>query len=165
MRARPILVLTSALLLIGCGTGDPANDSARADRAAKATVQTATLTGLYEGRSGAEQPNQLCILDQGTGDARFGLVLWGEGDNSCSGDGIAVRQGEMLRLDMAGDEECRIEARIAGTRVTLPASLPEGCAYYCASGARLTAAAFDKVGGTAEDAARARDLVGDPLCG
>ena len=165
MRARPILVLVPALLLAGCGTGDPARDSARADKATKAAVQTATLTGLYEGPSGAEQPNQLCILDQGTGNARFGLVVWGAGDDSCSGDGIAVRQGDVLRLDMAGDEECRIETRIAGTRVTLPASLPEGCSYYCASGARLTGVAFDKVGGTAEDAARARDLVGDPLCG
>ena len=157
--------LISALLVAGCGTGDPANDSARGDEAAKAAVQTATLTGLYEGRSGAEQPNQLCILDQSTGDARFGLVVWGGGERSCSGGGAAVRQGDVLRFDMAGDEECRIEARIEGTRVTLPASLPEGCSYYCAAGARLAGATFDKVGGTAEDAVRARDLVGDPLCG
>ena len=165
MRAQRLLLLVPAFLFASCGTGDPANDSVRADQATRAAVQTATLTGLYEGPSGAEQPNQLCIVDQGAGDARFGLVVWGEGERSCSGDGEAVRQGDVLRLDMAGDEECRIEGRLAGTRVTLPATLPEGCAYYCSAGARLAAATFDKVGGTAQDAARARDLVGDPLCG
>jgi hypothetical protein len=66
---------------------------------------------------------------------------------------------------MTGDEQCVIEARIDGTRVTMPQTLPAGCAYYCGAGARMTGAAFDKTGGTAEDAMRAIDLVGDRLCG
>lgn len=153
--------LIPILLLAGCGSGDPGNDSAAADRATRAAVQTATLTGLYQ--SAAGQPSQLCIVDSGTGEARFGLVTRASGD--CSGAGTALRQGGVLRLAMAGDERCTIEARIHGTQVALPATLPPGCSYYCAPGARMAAAAFDKVGGTAEDAMRARDLAGDPLCG
>jgi hypothetical protein len=65
---------------------------------------------------------------------------------------------------MSGDEPCTIEARIEGTRVAFPPSLPAGCAYYCSRGARFAGAAFDKTGGTAEDARRAQDLIGDPLC-
>ena len=126
-------------------------------------VQTSSLTGLYE--SGPEgRRNQMCVIDRGTGDARFGIVLWGAGNESCSGNGTAVRQGGTLRLTMTGDETCTIDARIDGTRVAFPPALPAGCAYYCSRGARFAGATFDKTGGSAEDAMRAQDLVGDRLC-
>src|SRR3712207_3434212 len=106
------------LPLAGCGTGDEAGNNAAADAPAKA-VQTATLTGLYEGGE-APQRNQMCIVDRASGDARFGIVVWGPEQRSCSGSGRAVRDGNLLRLTMTGDEQCTIEARIDGTRVTLP---------------------------------------------
>jgi hypothetical protein len=65
---------------------------------------------------------------------------------------------------MAGDSPCAIEARIDGGRVIFPASLPRGCAYYCAPGVQAAGVTFAKTGGTREDAVRARDIVGDPLC-
>jgi hypothetical protein len=156
---RSLLLL---LPLAACGTGDEPGNKAAADAPAK-SVQTAQLTGLYEGGT-TPQRNQMCIIDRAGGDAQFGLVVWGPEQRSCSGIGQARREGNVLRLAMTGDETCVIEARIEGTRVTLPAELPQGCAYYCGEGARMTAASFDKIGGTAEDAARAVDLVGDPLC-
>ncbi len=128
-----------------------------------APVQTATLTGLYESGT-PPQRSQMCMVEQG-GSARFGLVSWSAPGESCSGAGTAVRSGNALRLTMQGDEPCTIEARIEGTRVTFPANLPAGCAYYCSRGARLAGASFDKTGGTEADAARAEDLIGDPLCG
>lgn len=151
------------LPLCACGSGgeEPGNNLV-SEPPAKA-VQTARLTGLYEGGA-APQRNQMCIIDRPAGDAQFGLVVWGPQQRSCSGSGQAVRQGNLLRLTMTGDETCVIEARIEGTRVTLPQTLPQGCAYSWGAGARMTGAAFDKVGGTPEDAARAVDLVGDPLC-
>ena len=163
------------LLLAACGaqdsmtnSGAPASTaSAPGDSPATSTpaaaVQTASLTGLYEGGP-AERRNQLCVIDRATGDARFGLVLWGPGSEGCSGAGSAVRRGDALRLTMSGDEPCAIDARIEGTRVSFPAQLPPGCAYYCSRGARIAGAAFDKTGGTAEDAMRAQDLAGDRLC-
>lgn len=149
--------------LAGCGSGDGPGNRA-ADKAPEKAVQTSQLTGLYEGGEGPQR-NQMCILDGAGGNARFGLVVWGPEERSCSGSGQATRQGNVLRLAMTGDEQCVIDARIDGTRVTMPQNLPAGCAYYCGAGARMTGAAFDKTGGTAEDAGRAVDLVGDPLCG
>ncbi|MDQ4086779.1 MAG: hypothetical protein M3177_02000 [Pseudomonadota bacterium] len=156
---RSLLLLP--LLLAGCGTGAVGN---RADEAVATAVQTATLTGLYEG-GGGSQRSQLCIVEHATGDSRFGLVHRGAGDASCSGAGSAVRQDSVLRLTMEGDEPCVVEAAIEGGRVTFPAAAAPGCAYYCGAGANLAGAVFEKVGGTSQDAARARDLVGDPLCG
>jgi len=160
------IIITALLALSSCGGGGTAEQANQAAPApALKAVQTAALTGLYEGGSG-EARNQLCILDRAGSDSRFGLVVWGANLHSCSGTGSAARDGDTLRLSMAGDESCAIEARIDGNgAVTLPDSLPEGCAYYCGAQASLAGADFAKVGGTAQDAARATDLVGDPLCG
>jgi hypothetical protein len=161
------LLLVAFSLCAGCGQGGgaPANESGnRASAApppAPRAVQTATLTGLYESAGAA--PSQLCITEQGRA-ARFGLVTRQNGRPGCSGAGSAARAGAILRLTMDGDSACAIEARIEGGRVTFPASLPRGCAYYCAPGARAAGTAFAKTGGTRADAVRARDLVGDPLC-
>jgi hypothetical protein len=145
------------------GAAAPGETAAPAATPAQA-VQTATLTGLYESVGTAGARSQMCMVDRGTGDTRFAIVLRGPGSETCSGDGSAVRQGAVLRLTMAGDEACAIEARIEGGRVVFPPATAPGCAYYCSRGARFAGASFDKIGGTAEDAMRAEDLVGDRLC-
>jgi hypothetical protein len=159
------LLFPAFALLAGCdregrvaGNG-AANQSVTAP--ARGPVQTATLTGLYE--SAGARPSQLCITEQGRA-ARFGLVTRRNGQAGCSGAGSATRNGATLRLVMDGESACAIEARLDGGRVTFPTTLPRGCAYYCAPGAGAGGAAFAKTGGTREDAARARDIVGDPLC-
>jgi len=124
-------------------------------------VQTATLTGLYE--SAGPGPGQLCITEQG-GTARFGLVTRSSGVAQCSGAGTATLRGTTLRLAMNGESACTIEARMEGRRLTFPAELPRGCAYYCSPGGGLGTPPFEKVGGAREDALRARDLAGGPLC-
>ncbi len=156
MRKTPIL----ALLLAGCGTGQPANDSAPQ---ASPPAQTDTMFGLYEG--GGARRNQLCIVERDDGAARFGLVAWNGAAPGCSGAGTAAyASGTIVALEMDGDEPCMIEARLDGRRLTFPPGLPRGCSYYCAPGARLAGLDFVKTGGTDVDAMRARDLVGDPLC-
>jgi hypothetical protein len=153
--------LVLALLVGGCsGERDGEGPANQASPASGGTLTR--LTGLYEGGQ-ARPPNQLCIVE-GQGEPRFGLVVWGANQHSCSGSGTVSRSGESLRFRMAGDETCSFEARIAGTTVTLPASVPDGCAYYCGARASLTGASFVQSGNSAEDAAKARDLVGDPLC-
>lgn len=173
MRPWPIALL----LLAGCGgADDQAGNNAAApgpaaeapDGGAKGAAPTAIgsgrLTGLYEGGSG-ERRDQLCIVDKGSGDAQFGIIVWGEGLNSCSGAGQVAREGQGLRLRMAGDSQCEIRASIDGAAVVLPAEVPAGCAYYCAaSGARFTGARLTRSGTTDVDALKARDIVGDPLC-
>jgi hypothetical protein len=161
--------LLIALALLGaCGTseeqpGNAAGAEEAAQDAVADAVRTASLTGLYEGGA-AEQTNQLCIIDRGSGNARFGLVVWGENLHSCSGTGGAVREDGVLRLTMAGDETCAIEATIEDGIVTLPDTLPEGCAYYCGARAGLAGATFQRTGTSAQDAMTAVDLVGEPLC-
>jgi hypothetical protein len=151
-------VWMALVLVAGCGAGgDQANNAAD-------PIQTAGLTGLYEsGPPG--RPNQICVIDQGTGSAQFGLVVWGANLHSCSGAGSIVQDGPRLKLAMTGDQSCTIEARIENGAVTLPQDVPEGCAYYCGAQARLGGASFAKKGGTAQDALKAKDLVGEPLCG
>ena len=151
MRHQAALALLIALS--GC-SGSPEN----------ASGDVSDLPGLYESGVGPRR-NQLCLVER-DGATRFGLIAWArQGDNSCTGKGRATRDGERLSLAMQGDESCRIEARIEGGRVTLPTSLPQGCAYYCGPGAQMTGARFERSRGSTEDAARAVDLVGDPLCG
>ena len=156
------LLLFASCLAAGCGQGGaPGSDGSRTSAAApRGPVQTATLTGLYESEGPA--PGQLCITEQGRA-ARFGLVSRRSGPG-CSGAGTATRTGATLRLVMDGDSPCTIQARLAGGRVTFPEGLPGGCAYYCAPGAQAGGLALVKTGGTREDALRARDLVGGPLC-
>jgi hypothetical protein len=154
--------LVLALLLSGC-SGDREGEGAGNQATAPAGTGTLTrLTGLYEGGQ-SRPPNQLCIIEA-EGEARFGLVVWGSNQHSCSGSGTVSRSGETLRFRMAGDETCSFEARISGTSIALPTAVPDGCAYYCGARASLTGASFAQAGTSVEDARKARDLVGDPLC-
>lgn len=158
----------AALLLIialaGCSGGEAGgNGGAPSPVASGGPAQTATLTGLYESGDDPRR-DQLCIVERERGRTSFGLVTWGSGDRNCSGSGLARREGNRLQFQMEGDESCVIEAVIEGRRVTLPATLPPGCAYYCGPSAQLAGARFDKIGGEEADARRAVDLVGDSLC-
>ncbi len=158
------------VLLGAACSGEPASDagagqgnSTTASTSALA-AQSTGLAGLYEGGS-APRRNQLCVTQDGD-TLRFGLVVWGAGQNSCSGIGTATRDRDMLRLAMAGDEACRIDATVgADGAIMLPARTPAGCAYYCGAGASLADVRLERAGGGAEAARRARDLVGEPLCG
>jgi len=123
----------------------------------------ATLTGLYEGGSAA-QPNRMCIVE-GKGDSRrFGLVVWGGNLHSCSGSGTVTREGGKLRLAMAGDSACTMEATISGKTVKLPDAVPSGCSYYCGARATLGGAELTQKGTTKAAALEAKDLIGESLC-
>jgi hypothetical protein len=154
-------MLLLIFLLAGCGIGD-GDDSAGLE--SRQPVQTADLTGLYEAPGEGRLSARMCMISDPSGTASFAIVTETPG-GGCGGAGEAVREAGLLRLTMAGDEECVIEARMEGRQVTFPQSLPQGCAYYCAPGVTLAGADFEKTGGTAEDAMRAADLAGDPLCG
>jgi hypothetical protein len=167
------IVILSLIALTACsadGEGQPGgggNASAAAPAAAPADSpapgRIATLAGLYEGGTG-EQKHQMCIVGGKEGE-RFGLVVWGSNLNSCSGSGSVSRSGDRLRLVMAGDSACTIEASISGNTVKLPAETPSGCAYYCGANASLAGAELKQVGTSQSDAMKANDIVGDPLCG
>ena len=170
--------LIALALVSGCGasdqeSGNVATPSRNAAAAAAerqdggpagdgATAGATSLTGLYEGGSGA-QTNQLCMVEK-AGKAQFGLIVWGANMHSCSGAGSAVRKGDSLTLTMGGDSTCAIEARMAGGKITLPAQVPAGCSYYCGARAQMTNAAFTRSGSSIADAMKARDLAGDSLC-
>lgn len=128
-----------------------------------AQARLTSLTGLYEGGTGTPR-HQMCIVERGN-EQRFGLVVWGGNLHSCSGSGTVTRQGNVLKLAMAGDSACTIDGAISGTTVTLPETVPAGCSYYCGARATLGGAALTQSGTTEADALKAKDIVGDPLCG
>ncbi len=163
------LLILFALLASSCsqgqegqGGGNSAAPSSQASRPAQ-PPRIGSLVGLYEGGAG-EQKNQMCVVEGKGGEARFGLVVWGGNMHSCSGAGTLDRAGGTLRLAMAGDSACTIEASISGKTVRLPQKTPEGCAYYCGARASLGGAELTQVGTSEDDAMKAKDLVGDPLC-
>ena len=164
MNAIKTVSLAVALALVaGCGTQEKGAGNQAADSGGKTAAggASAALAGLYEGGT-VPQRDQLCIVERGGNASQFGLIVWGANDHSCMGAGEAVRQGERLLLKMAGDSACEIEARIVDGAVALPANVPEGCAYYCGARAQFAARTLTRTG---DDALKARDLVGDPLCG
>jgi hypothetical protein len=170
--------LLALALVAGCGASGERNASAPAgtpggqrDGSPASATQASppadeggrSLVGLWQGGD-ARRPNQLCVVRRGDA-PQFGLVVWGASMRSCSGAGTVHRDGERITLTMTGDSACTVPARLEGGRLVLGDSLPAGCAYYCGSGAKLEGAAFTQAGSSAADAAKARDLAGDPLCG
>ena len=149
------IVLLLLIALAGCRGASDGNSGGSAESGP---------TGLYEVGEGSRR-NQMCLVERHDA-TRFGLVVWArEGNASCTGTGRASRDGGRLSLAMQGDDSCVIEARVEGSRVTLPSTLPPGCAYYCGPGVEMAGSTFDQAGETEDDARRAVDLVGDPLCG
>lgn len=158
-------IATLALFLAACApqAADETNATGNETAAAAPAGAGNALTGLYQGGP-ADRPNQLCMVGGGNGPVQFGLVVWGSNMHSCSGTGTASRERDGLRLAMAGDSECAITAAFANGTITLPTSLPAGCAYYCGARAQLGGASFTRIGTTRADALKAKDLVGDSLC-
>lgn len=170
MKAGILFLASLAAACTGRGGGDDAaglnerGGSNAVGRPPIQSVQTTDLTGLYEARQGGSERARMCIVAT-SGKVAFALATEAPGGGSCAGAGEAQRTGGMIRLTMAGDRPCVIDARAAGTAVTFPATVAPGCAYYCAPGTSLAGEMFEKIGGTADDAMRATDLAGDPLCG
>jgi hypothetical protein len=168
-------LLVAALLLASCSGSDDPEQKVGGNSAAPAAQTTAqsgspgapealgTLTGLYEG-GGREPRHQMCLVKGQGGEQRFGLIVWGGNQHSCSGSGTVTRSGDKVRLAMAGDSACTIEASISGKTIKLPETVPQGCAYYCGQRATLGGAELTQQGTTEQSAMQAKDLVGEPLC-
>lgn len=164
---RAILLLV-AMLTAGC-TADqvPEENGAAegsgqvADRLVTRPERLVRLTGLYEG-PGPEARNQLCIVEGR--EAEFGIVVWGAAGHACSGAGTVRRNGDRLRFAMAGDSACTIDAGIDGRSIVFPDDVPSTCAYYCGARASFAGTRLTQRGASVEDARKAKDPVGEPLC-
>ena len=157
------LLLLAACQQQGGQSGGSEAASKQARREPAQPPRLGTLVGLYEGGEGSPR-SQMCVVEGKGGEARFGLVVWGGNMHSCSGAGTLDKNGDKLRLAMAGDSACTIDASISGKTVRLPDKTPPGCAYYCGARASLGGAELTQTGTSEADAMKAKDLVGDPLC-
>jgi len=166
-------------LVAGCGASDQggANNQAAARAGARGGAAPANaaapsrpsdapgLAGLYQGGNPG-QPSQLCIADKGDS-TQFAINLWGPNMTACSGAGLARAEGGggRLTLTMTGDSACTLTAEAKDGKLVLPATVPEGCAYYCSPKASFAGASFTLKEAGAAGAAKAKDVAGDPLCG
>jgi len=157
------------LLLAGCSPKSEDNRQPQARRTYfpdfhfSRQARLASIEGLFEGGSGAGA-DQLCIIDR-RGHPQFGLVIRGSGNRSCSGAGSARRRGEKVQLTMTGDSPCTLDGRISGKTITLEDQPPSGCTYYCGGGASFAGVALSQSSAGEKAAMKAKDLVGEPLCG
>ena len=169
---KPLILLA---IVAGCGASDRSEGNgagaaagggqappAERARGAGADAQ-AGLTGLYETGAGSAR-SQLCILDKGSGEAQFGINIAGANMLACQGVGSAVRSGDRLSLKMSGDQPCTIDATIGSGTVTLDRSTGS-CDYYCGGATRFDGISLRRTGSGTADAMRARDVLGEPLCG
>lgn len=164
-------LLALLLLLADCGDGGSTEKPGEPHAAAetpqpvfRADGALADLTGLWE--AGAMRTrSQMCVIETGSAPTRFALVFRAEVDRSCSGGGTLRRVDGGLRFTMAGESDCAFDATLDGRTITVAENVPAGCAYYCTAGTSLQGARFTLVAASVEDARRARDLVGEPLCG
>lgn len=147
--ATPLMIL----LLAACG-GTEAEDP----------VGTDEITGLYLGEGEGKQQDRVCMVEVPSGTVRFGIVTLEPDRAACSGIGRVEQTGTGVRLIMVGEQDCAVRASVAGTWVSLTASVPEGCSYYCGPGATLAGKSFEKTDDSLEGAMSADDLVGNPLC-
>lgn len=154
-------------LLVGCSNEAATDNRARpADQPQKRArtgkpAELGQLVGLYEG-SGSPA-HQMCVVKRASGHG-FGLVVWGGNNHSCSGSGAISRDGDRVKLVMAGDSPCTLTGAISAETIRLSEEQPAGCSYYCGARARLEGAELTQIGDTEADALKARDLVGEPLC-
>ena len=156
-------------LVAGCGASGQSQPGANAIGNGTATAQADetvagdALTGLFQSGSGV-RPSQMCILDR-KGKAQFGITLWGPNLRACSGAGTVTRAGDRLKLAMAGDSPCTLDATLKGGVVTFSGDVPAGCAYYCGAGTSFAGATLTQRGATRADALKAKDVAGESLCG
>lgn len=163
------LLLLASLILAACGDNSPDVGKGR-KTGAKPAAQAAApsnsdLLGLYERRRENGETDRMCVVAGPDGGARFGLVAGGQGGRSCSGSGTVRAVQGRARIAMTGDRACSFDARIEGRSLVFPDTVPAGCSYYCAAGARLGQVTLARTGTSRADAMKALDLVGDPLCG
>lgn len=168
-------VAALCILLAGCtadapagnaGAGGPASDLENAAIAAGAIPDplTAPLEGLYE-RSGDSGPDRICLLRESGETYRLGLdMLFGD-ETECLARGRAVRAGERVTIMLENKGGCRIEARFDGREITLPGTVPAGCAAYCTKRGSLAGFALGQSSASRADAASVVARDGALLCG
>src|SRR3546814_12580969 len=80
---------------------------------------------------------------------------YGDGQH-CTASGTARREGELLRVTLAGKDGCGFDARYEGDRIVLPGTLPKGCARYCTGRASLAGMEVDRLSDSAAERSEER---------
>ncbi|WP_245968185.1 hypothetical protein [Hephaestia caeni] len=162
--------LLALALLAGCS--DRADEASVANAGAGGDLEAAAIavgvipdpastdpTGLY-----ARATDRICVLPAPQ-DFIIGIDMdYGDGQH-CTASGTARREGELLRVTLAGNEGCGFDARFEGDRIVLPGTLPKGCAHYCTGRASLAGMEADRLSDSAAEARAMRDAKGRLLCG
>lgn len=122
------------------------------------------FAGRYEARSdlGADK---FCAVSNNSGRFIIGFLADFGPDSKCEGRGIAVVEGEKVRITLSGEEDCAFDADFDGNELRFPEQMPKGCHNYCSDHATLSSTRYFLVEQGDDKARRTlgRDI--EKLCG
>lgn len=146
------MVLTSAILLAGCGVSEPASEretetSANLDQAAiEAGIlpdpDNIKLEGRFETRNDIGT-DKFCAIKTDDNNFSIGILAVFGADSHCEGRGMARLDGEevIITLNQSRDTIaglCEVTAKFDGISLQLPGELPAECAKFCNNRASLS---------------------------
>lgn len=150
-----IAALSFAMLLAGCGQGQPDAEETAAepspleqaaiDAGVIPDVRNVTLSGAFERRSDLGT-DRFCAVGNDENGYQVGMIAVFGPEVKCEGLGEAERDGENVRITLNSEDKCSFTARFDGVELKLPGDLPDGCASYCSTRAGFEGVSFYMIG-------------------
>lgn len=151
-RALPLAWLA---LLAGCSETQAGGDSAVVTPLDAAAIEAGVITdpdrldlaGSFSDTGGTGS-DAFCASGNRDAGYKVGVLVTFGASSQCEGRGDAALSGEQVRIDLTrnGDGDtmngCSFAARFDGNALSLPGSLPGGCAAACSDRGSLAGASF-----------------------
>jgi hypothetical protein len=121
------------------------------------------LAGRFETRSELGT-DKFCAVGEGGSQHKIGVLAVFGPESKCEGQGSARVKGEVITIDLTGQDSCRFDAEYDGISLRFPGAVPDGCASYCTPRASLAGTSYFIVEHGDENARKAlgRDI--EKLC-
>jgi hypothetical protein len=168
------LAFSMLALLAACGEDSSAIVGSRSDAGSALDKQAIAVgimpdpadfefTGRYETRSEIGT-DKFCAVENGSKQFDIGLLAVYGPESKCEARGVAVIDGEKIRITLDGKGSCAFNARYDGIELRFPGTIESGCASYCSPRASLSGTHYFMIQ-PGDDAARntlGRDI--EKLC-
>jgi hypothetical protein len=170
---RLVSLLSCAFMVTGCdgqgislGGGDSAGQALNEKAIEVGAIpdpSNVKLAGRFETRSELGT-DKFCAVGEGGSQHKIGVLAVFGPESKCEGQGRARVNGEVITIDLTGQDGCRFDAEYDGISLRFPGALPDGCASYCTPRASLAGTSYYIVEHGNENARKAlgRDI--EKLC-